>query len=435
MSESPSSPENPSSAWLSLVAVLVVQAQNAFNDNFVKLVLIGVAGVVAAGTATGNYIEHILTAMIPLPFILLAPLAGWFSDRYPKNRVTYAALVAKALIFGLLIFALWIRSVPLALFADFLLAVQSTIFSPAKQGILKELVGSKKLGTANGLMQMLAMAGILGGMTVAGTWFDAELGQRNTERGILPGNAWDAAIYVTIVAGLASILPLVLGLFIRRTPEHPEIRFRAAVMWSHFLDLNYLFGHAVLRRTGLFIAFYWFVANFVGLTFFSFAKELHPNLAEGGASSSSARMLAVIGVGLIAGSLFVSFLTRKGNQLLLSVSGGLLMALGMAGLSFLRPEALPWFGAIVMVGFASGFFVVPLSAHLQDQIAEDYRGRVLSAQNLLISFSGIVAIGTSFLMKAAGLSASIQTLVFVPLLIFVSLMLHRMLKSSALKAA
>ena len=146
-------------------------------------------------------------------------------------------------------------------------------------------------------------------------------------------------------------------------------------------------------------------------------------------------MLAVIGVGLIAGSLFVSFLTRKGNQLLLSVSGGLLMALGMAGLSFLRPEALPWFGAIVMVGFASGFFVVPLSAHLQDQIAEDYRGRVLSAQNLLISFSGIVAIGTSFLMKAAGLSASIQTLVFVPLLIFVSLMLHRMLKSSALKAA
>lgn len=419
---------------LSLWAVLVVQAQNAFNDNFVKLVLIGLAVTAAAGTAIGDNIEFILAAMIPLPFILLAPVAGWFSDRFPKSRVIYIALILQFLIFGLIAASIAMKSVQLSIFGFFLLAVQSTLFSPAKQGILKEIVGSEKLGTANGLMQMLTMVGILGGMAAGGGWFDSQLAHLNAEKGISVDNAWGAALVPVIAVGLISIIPLIIGLFIRRTPEHPETRFNVSVFWSHFLDLKYLFGHAVLRRTGLLIAFYWLVANFLGLAFFGFAKELHPDVASGGVSSSSGRMFIVIGGGLIFGSLLVSLLTRRGNKLFLSVIGGLGMAAGLAGVGTLQPESLVWFGAVVLVGFSSGFFVVPLNAHLQDQIAENHRGRVLSAQNLMGSFSGIVAIIASSLMKLMGLTVSVQTLIFVPLLILVSFLLSRMLKSSALTA-
>lgn len=425
----------PARSWISLGSVLVVQAHNAFNDNFVKLVLIGLTVTVAAGTTLAKYVEDILGAMIPLPFILLAPLAGWLSDRYPKSRILYLSLIAKVAVFALILFALVIRSVPLALFADFLFLVQSTIFSPAKQGILKEIVGSKRLGAANGLMQMLTMAGILAGMALAGWWFDADLARRNAEHGVSPENAWSTAIHVVMWGGVAALLPLFLGLLIRRTPEHPGKRFHASILGSHFRDLKYLLQHITLRRTGLFIAFYWFVANFVGLTFFGFAKELHPNAAEGGVANSSARMFLIIGVGLICGSLFVSFLSRKGNRLPLSVVGGLGMTVGMALLGILPAETLPWFGAIALIGFASGFFIVPLSAHLQDQIDAEHRGRVLAAQNLLISISGIAAILTSTLMKTAGLGVATQVLVIVAPLLFLSLLLHRMLKVSALQAA
>ena len=44
--------------------------------------------------------------------------AGWFSDRFAKSRVIYLCLVAKLFVFGLIILALVIRSVPLALFTD-----------------------------------------------------------------------------------------------------------------------------------------------------------------------------------------------------------------------------------------------------------------------------------------------------------------------------
>ncbi len=434
MTESAPVAEKTPSSWLSLWAVLEVQAQNAFNDNFVKLVLIGLAVTAAAGSAIGDNIEFILAAMIPLPFILLAPVSGWFSDRYSKNRVIYVALVFQFLIFGLIAASLVIKSVQLAVFGFFLLAVQSTLFSPAKQGILKEIVGSQKLGTANGLMQMLTMVGILGGMAAGGGWFDSQLAALNAEKGVSVENAWGAALVPVMAVGLASILPLVIGLFIQKTPDHPETRFTTSVFWSHFLDLKYLFGHAVLRRTGLLIAFYWLVANFLGLAFFGFAKELHPDVASGGVSSSSGRMFIVIGAGLIFGSLLVSLLTRKGNKLFLSILGGLGMAAGLAVVGTLQPESMPWFAAVVVVGFSSGFFVVPLNAHLQDQIEESHRGRVLSAQNLMGSFSGIVAIVASSLMKLMGLSVSAQTLVFVPLLVVVSTVLSRMLKSSALKA-
>ncbi len=428
---SPEEPMPPRS-WLSLGSVLVVQAHNAFNDNFVKLALITLTVTVAAGTTTAKYIENILAAMIPLPFILFAPLAGWLSDRFAKSRVIQISLVAKLLIFGLFLFALSIRSVPLALFADLLFLVQSTLFSPAKFGILKEIIGSKRLGSANGLMQMLTMAGILAGMAIAGWWFDAELAQRNEAHGVSPENAWGAATHLFAWGAAAAALPVLLGLLIRRTPEHPGKAFRASILGSHFADLRYLLREPVLRRTGLLIATYWFVANFLGLAFFGFAKELYPDAAEGGVGESSARMLTIIAVGLIAGSLFVSFLSRKGNRLPLTVFGGLAMAGGLLAIALLRPESIGWFGAVAGIGFASGFFLVPLSAHLQDRIDPEHRGRVLAAQNLIISLSGILAILANAGMKVVGMGMAAQTLVLVPGMVGVSLLLVRLLKTSAL---
>ena len=142
MQEPAATSEDPAHSWRSLSALLIVQAQNAFNDNFVKLVLV----TAAAGSSICDNIEFILAAMIPLPFILLAPVSGWFSDRYSKSRVIYVALILQLLIFALIATSIFFESVGFAVFGFFLLAVQSTLFSPAKQGILKEIVGSQKLG-------------------------------------------------------------------------------------------------------------------------------------------------------------------------------------------------------------------------------------------------------------------------------------------------
>ena len=424
-SDAPDVPSTPadetevtSRNWLSLVGVLWVQTQNAFNDNFVKMVLMGLALAVAAGTKTGDNIQFILAALIPIPFILLAPISGYFSDRFSKSRVILFCLILQVVIFALIAIAIVSRQVGVAIFGYFLLAVQSTLFSPAKFGILKELVGSQRLGMANGLMQMLTMGGILGGMYLGGEWFDSLLQSRNETSGVSGENAWKAALTPVLVIGAVSLVPLLVSRTIQRTPSHPATEYTPTIWGRHFVHLAYLFRDPVLRATALRLAFYWFIANFMALAFLAFGKQLHPDLAEGGASSATAHMMLKTGAGLILGSSLVSFLSRSGIRLGLVPIGGFGMALGLLGIGLFGADTLTWSLSIGVVGFFSGFFLVPLTAYLQDSAEEAHRGRVLSANNLLTSLSGVIAIIAGKTLDGAGLSASGQVMsLILPLLI------------------
>ncbi|MDF1851698.1 MAG: MFS transporter [Verrucomicrobiales bacterium] len=425
MSESEKAPVISTRSWVSLGAVLVVQTQNAFNDNFVKFVLMGLAMAVAAGSAIGENIEFILAALIPIPFILFAPVAGFVSDRFSKKDVIWGCLLLQLALFILITIAIVVRSVEVAVFGYFLLAVQSTLFSPAKQGILKDIVGSEKLGFANGLMSMLTMVGILGGMWLAGQWFDHLLAGYNEVSPDDPDNGWKAAFPPVIGAGIASIVALVIGRIVVKTPAHPQETFSRGIWIRHFKHLRYLFGIRVLRNTALLITAYWLVANFLGINFVQFAKEIIPDASRAGRMTATAMMLFWVGGGLMIGSTIVSILSRNKIQMKLGPLGGIGMSIGLVGTGLFDPSSLWWNLSLGFIGFASGFYVVPLNAWLQDIAEAAHRARVISALNLMTALSGILAIGIGFLLKMAGLSASQQVLTFVPLLVIAAFLLPR----------
>jgi len=418
-------------SWVSLVLLLVFQTQNAFNDNFVRFVVMGLAMAAAAGSMVGDNIEFILATMITTPFILLAPVAGYLSDRFSKRDVLLGCLFLQLALFFLLAAAVAMRSVELAVFGFFLLAVQSTLFSPAKLGILKELVGSRRLGFANGLMSMLTMVGILAGMWVAGQWFDFLLAKYNAANGEAPDNAWRAALIPMLGAGAASIFAIVLGFAVQRTPSHPDEPFSKTVPVRHFVHLRQLFADRTLRYTALFTTFYWFIANFLGLEFVQFAKELYPEAGKAGRMSATASMLFAIGGGLMVGSTMVSILSRHRIRISFAPLGGIGMALGLFGIGSIPPASPGWYLSLGFLGFASGFYVVPLNAWIQDQARDDHRARVISALNLMTSFSGVLAIVCGIVLKQAGLNASMQVLLFGPAMLLVTWMLHRFLRHNA----
>ena len=66
-----------------------LQAQNAFNDKALQFTLVPLGVWVAAeiGEKWGGTLPHLLGMLILLPFILLAPVAGWASDTFSKTRV------------------------------------------------------------------------------------------------------------------------------------------------------------------------------------------------------------------------------------------------------------------------------------------------------------------------------------------------------------
>lgn len=401
--------------------MLFVQTQNAFNDNFVKMVLIGLGfavaqGMVVFGVDLGAKIQFILGALIPIPFILGAPIAGWFSDRFSKKHVIVASLILQLAIFVLIWLAIVQRQVIPAIFGYFLLAVQSTLFSPAKQGILKEIVGSSRLALANGLMQMLTMIGILGGIGLGGWWFDRILADLNAETGVSVANAWEAANWPIVLIGIGCIAPLLISALVQTTPAHPGKKFEMATFFRHFQHLGLLMKRPGLRGVALKIGLYWFVANFMALVFIAFGKELFPDTQEGGAASASSMMLLCVGIGLMFGSSLVAVLSRNRIQLKLIPLGAAGMAAGLLGIALFDPAGWNFKFSIGVVGFASGFFIVPLAAWLQDLAPEDERGRIISASNLINAFTGVVAILVCNGLDSAGLPASGQIIVVLALM-------------------
>ena len=178
-------------------------------------------------------------------------MAGYLADRFSKRNVIYSCVVAQVLIFIGVALAVYTRNIPAAVLGFFLLSVQSTFFSPAKMGILKELVGSNRLGMVNGLMQMSTMIGILAGMWLGGLWFDSLLQRYHAANGTSPENAWRAALVPIGAIGAVALVPLVIGRFVERTPAHPDTPFSKGIWVRHFIHLRYLLSKRNLRLTAL----------------------------------------------------------------------------------------------------------------------------------------------------------------------------------------
>jgi acyl-[acyl-carrier-protein]-phospholipid O-acyltransferase/long-chain-fatty-acid--[acyl-carrier-protein] ligase len=406
----------------SYVAMLAVQALNAFNDNFVKILLVTFAGVVAKGTALGNEMQLYLGAIFSLPYILFAPIAGWLSDRYSKQRVIIWMQAIQVVIFGCFLGALAVGNAQttllLSLGCFFLLATQAAFFSPAKYGILKEIVGSRRLGSASGMLQMTNFVGILGGMGLAGVWFGT----------LLKGgtDAWTAANWLMLAVTIVAGAQIVGSLFIHRTPEHAAVKFHRGVCVEHFSHLKLLFSQRPLKLAALGVTYFWFMSYSIGAILVTLARELHPADEAARAKELSA-MPAMLGVGIMIGSVVAGIVCRRRIELgLVPLSGYFLAAsLLWSGLTPVHP----WiYAALIVIGIAGGAFMTPLYAFVQDRSRPEERARILSAMNLMDCVGGVIAnLVLVKLMLGMGMTSAQQLLVLVPMTLGAALFITKLL--------
>ena len=68
-----------------LIPLLVSQSIGAFNDNGIKAML-PIMAAYQFGKDKMDETNQIVSILLILPFVLFAPLAGWFSDRYAKKE-------------------------------------------------------------------------------------------------------------------------------------------------------------------------------------------------------------------------------------------------------------------------------------------------------------------------------------------------------------
>ena len=151
-----------------LIALLVAQFMGAANDNILKTLLgfFVVRGMWEGKLGQGG--QGIIALCLFVPFIFFSGWAGPLADRFSKRSI---AIQMKFLELPLAVTAgcgfifdnFWLTAV-----AMILLATQSTFFSPAKYGMIPELVPKQFISRSNGLLNMTTNIAVITGMLVAG---------------------------------------------------------------------------------------------------------------------------------------------------------------------------------------------------------------------------------------------------------------------------
>ena len=125
----------------------VTQFLGALNDNVFKLLVIyfmvNVLGFSRESTVA------LASVLFVLPFLIFSQASGVVADRISKRNIIVATKAIECGIMVLGVVAICRQSAPLFLVLVFLMAAQSSLFGPAKYGIIPEMVPVEGLSKAN----------------------------------------------------------------------------------------------------------------------------------------------------------------------------------------------------------------------------------------------------------------------------------------------
>ncbi|MDX2227294.1 MAG: MFS transporter [Verrucomicrobiae bacterium] len=367
---------------LSFLNVAWLQAQIVLNDNCLKLLLIGLSVMVVSSDVADNY-KTVVALLTILPFVVFSPLAGWWSDRFPKYRIIQCVMVGQMLVMVLMGLGIYSRHLVFCVVGFALLSTLCAFISPAKLGIIKEYVGSEKLGFAAGLVEMLTVGGILAGGYFGGLLFEFFTG-------FFHNQPWEGALACVAVFSAVSGVAAVMSFLLEPTTAHDPKPYRHSLFWEHFDQLKNLWRQRQLRNSSLGIAYFYSVGGVIFLLLVDVGAALYPGQAA--AAAVTGQMLAFVGAGVVVGTLLSSVMSRGRIEMGLVPVGclGMMVAYGAAAL--LEHSQFLFYLILFFGGISSGIYLVPLNAHLQDRVQPGQRGTIMAGMNLLTNLAGVGAI-------------------------------------------
>ncbi len=397
--------------WGAFWRLVLIQAQNTFNEKGVQFLLIPLA--VWLYGAEGD-LEYPLGAVIVLPFVLFSPFVGWLSDRFCKARIIQCMAALQVCVLGGMAWCLHHHNLNGALAWFCVFTIQATVFSPAKKGIVKDIVGTARMGFASGIVEMASILCLLLGQVGVFVWFRYLLDPstdtiwhqwlgadffRSFDAWVKPNginDGWYAASFPCLVFFILAIPAALSSLFLPRYKPESKRPFRWSLFWEHFYQLGQLWKNRKLRISEAGIGYFWFFGGIIMLMSIQMAKEL-----SGGGNDFSAIgavFFAWMMGGTVLGGIFASLLCKRHIRMNVSVTGGALMSLSCISLALI-PMASIFFNVVLMIaGISASLFLVPLNAFFQDQADNDKRGDMIAAGNLIDCALGLLAVGFQLIM-------------------------------------
>jgi len=337
-------------------------------------------------------------------YVVLAPLVGAFADSMPKGRVMLITNAIKIAGCALMLFDMH----PLVAYA--VVGLGAAAYSPAKYGILTELLPPHQLVIANGWIEGTTVGSIILGVLLGGALISPKMSAMmlnfdmpmvETTIDTAPEAAIAIIMSLYLIAALFNWFIPDTGVDHRVPSKNPfylirEFSHCVALLWKDRL------GQISLATTTLF----WGAGATLQFIVIDWAsRALGLNLSQ------ASMLQGVVAVGIAIGAVLAAkFVSLRGAVRVLPIGaamGGVVMVMVLV---HYMPLAML---LMIAIGACAGFFVVPMNALLQ------HRGHVLmgaghsiAVQNFNENIGILVMVGLYALMVRSGVSVNTAIVMF-----------------------
>jgi acyl-[acyl-carrier-protein]-phospholipid O-acyltransferase/long-chain-fatty-acid--[acyl-carrier-protein] ligase len=351
---------------------LWTQFLGALNDNLYKMIVSLRAVYVAAQTGQGGEYLSIALGVFSIPFLLFSGYSGYLADRFSKRTVLISVKVFEIGVMALGVAVFFSTDVRLMLIVLFLMALHSTIFSPAKYGIVPEMSGDKDLTRANALLEMTTFVAIIMGTAIGGLMFKA-----------WKETPWNMGFVMVAVA----VAGFVTSLGITRVPPSGA---KNPFQWNPFGEVitgtKHLLKDRPLWLTVIGISYFFFLGALFQTDLVVFGSDVL-KVDE----THIAMMVGCLAVGIGIGSMLAGRLSGDKVEIGLVPLGSALMTFSSAALYLSRGSYVMSILSLAVLGIASGLFIVPLNAYLQQRSGAGETGRAIATNNFYNTLGMLLA--------------------------------------------
>ena len=372
---------------------------NAFTDLGHKIIIQNTVFKVY-DEQTQIVLTAIVNALILLPFILMFTPSGYLADKFPKHIVMKYTAVFSIVVTLLITLSYYLGWFKAAFGLTLLMAVQSAIYSPAKFGYIKELVGEKRISAANAAVQAVTMVAILSGIIVYSVLFETMLdAQYHDESDVLMQIAplgWLLVINALVEFYMVSKLPNRMAKAVKKRFEFKRYKN------GYYLrkNLRTIFRKSKILHSIIALSLFWSISQVILAVFGAYAKT------QLGIDSAIVvqGVMALSAVGIISGSVIAALFSRYFIHMGLVPLGSLLVAVSLG--IFLMVEDI-YVIAVLFLLFGTGFglLMVPLNAYIQKASPRIHLGTILAGNNFIQNIFMIASLLLTTLFAYLGLNA------------------------------
>ncbi len=367
----------------------LTQFFGAFNDNVFKnaLVIIITFQAMDLYRMSPDVIINIATGLFILPFFLFSATAGQLADKYEKAKLIRIIKVFEIIIMGFAFVAFLFNNITALIILLFFMGTQSTFFGPIKYSILPQHLNSGEIVGGNAMVGMGTFLAILIG-TIAG--------------GLL------CEIDKSFVTGFSVLIFAIAGWQFSRSipdaqPSTPGLKINWNIFSQTWSIIRYAKKDRAIFLSILATSWFWFLGA-------AYLTQI-PNFTREVLNSSGiiiTLLLTIFSVGIGTGSLLCERMSGKKIDLGLVPLGAIGLSIFGIDIFFASsispgaeitgirqflavPGSIRIITDILLIGIFGGFYIIPLISFIQVRAREEYRARVIAANNILNALLMVIA--------------------------------------------